>query len=154
MNITIRKATFNDWKIVQKLNNEVFLVDAPHDPHLDMTWPFSETGISHYKRFVTSPEFMTFIAYADENPVGHIVGGPKEISYRKIKMAEIIEIGVTPSHRSMGIGALLIDKLREWCRQNGYKKLFVNAYYKNEKAIAFYRKQGLEPIDISLETDV
>ncbi len=153
MNITIRKANPDDWTIVQKLNNEVFISDAPHDPHLDLSWPFSEEGIQHYKKYVSDPAYITFIAFEGEYAVGHIVGGPKEITYRAVKMAEIMEVGVTPTHRSSGIGAKLVGKLREWCRENGYRKLFVNAYYNNTKAIEFYKRQGLEPFVMSFEME-
>lgn len=154
MNITIRKANPDEWTIVQKLNHEVFVSEAPNDPHLDMSWPFSEEGISRYKKFVTDQSYLTLIAFDGNTAVGHIVGGPKVISYRAVKIAEIEEIGVSPTHRSQGIGAELIKKLRAWCRENGYQKLDVNAYSKNTKGIAFYERQGMKPIDMDLEMDV
>ncbi|HUD19650.1 MAG TPA: GNAT family N-acetyltransferase [Patescibacteria group bacterium] len=153
MNITIRRANPREWQIVQKLIHEVFISDAQHDPHLDLTWPFSEDGIERYKKYVTDPTFIAFIAFEGTNPVGLIVGAPKEISYRTVKMAEIVEIGVTPTHRSSGIGALLVTRLRQWCRENGYQKLLVNAYCKNTKAISFYKRQGLQPADIDFEME-
>ena len=102
---------------------------------------------------MTKPEYITFIAFDGDKAVGHVIGGSKDISYRKVKIAEIMEMGVSPNYRSQGIGAELIKKLREWCKDNGYQKLFVNAYCKNKKGIAFYERQGFQSIDISFEMD-
>jgi len=149
--ISIRRATQEEWEIIQKLNNEVFVDNAVYDHYLDRTWPFSPQGIEHYKKVVSSPNYCTYVAFEGDIPVGHIVGGQKVINFRAVKTAEIIEIGVSPEYRSKGVGAKLIEMLKQWCKENGYQTLMVNSYSTNKKAIAFYKKQGMTPIDIDLE---
>jgi ribosomal protein S18 acetylase RimI-like enzyme len=154
MNITIRKATIDDWIIVQRLNNEVFEDNMKYDTYLNKDWPFTQEGISHYKKAVSSSDHCTFIAFDGDLPVGHVVGGPKIISFRDVKMAEIVEIGVSPEYRSSGVGSKLVDALKEWAKESGYQVLIVNSYATNNKAIAFYKKQGLAPNDINLEMEI
>lgn len=154
MDITIRTAKPEDWKIIQKLNNEVFEDNKSYDPHLDERWAMSDTGINYFKKVLTSTDHCCIIAEINHQPVGYLTGGPKELDYRTVKMAEIHNTGVTPAYRSKGIGSMLVSYFRQWSKDHGYQTVYVNSYFKNEKAIAFYKKQGMSPIDISLEIDV
>lgn len=63
-------------------------------------------------------------------------------------------MGVIPIYRSKGVGSLLMAEAKKWAKENKYQKLFVNSYFKNEKAIHFYQKCGFIPIDLSLEMNL
>jgi GNAT superfamily N-acetyltransferase len=153
MNVMIRIAKPEDWEIIQKLNNEVFGANILYDRHLDEGWAMSDKGIKYFQKVLAAPDHCCIIAEVDHQPVGYLIGGPKEFDYRTVTMAEIHNTGVTPAHRSKGIGSKLISYFRQWCKDHGYQKMYVNAYFANDKAIAFYKKQGMSPIDISLEMD-
>lgn len=60
-------------------------------------------------------------------------------------------MGVIPGFRSQGIGSLFIEKLSEWARTKGFQKYYLNSYFKNTKAIAFYKKNGFSEIDVILD---
>lgn len=154
MNIRIRPAVPGDWPVIQKLNDEVFQDNAVYDAYLNLHWPMSKQGAEYYKVALKKSENMCFIAEDDSGAVGYILGGPKSEDYRTVKTAEINNMGVSPSSRSQGIGALLIEKFRQWAKDSGYQTLIVNAYSANQKAIGFYEKQGFAPVDISLEMKV
>jgi len=151
MNISIRKATKDDWQIVQKLNNEVFEDNAVYDDYLNLKYPFINSGVEHYKKVVAAQEYGTFIAFDDTLPVGHIVSGPKIVDYRNIKAAEIIEFGVSPKYRSMGVGKMLVDEVKKWAKSKRYQSLYVASYSRNNRAISFYQREGFSSIDIGLE---
>lgn len=63
----------------------------------------------------------------------------------RVKRAELENICVTEKERSHGVGALLVNALFEWCKQNGATHVMVDAYAPNLKAIKFYETQGFEP---------
>lgn len=151
MNVKIRKAKPEDWKIIQKLNNEVFTVDKPHDEHLNLNWPFSKKGTTYYKSVIKDPKYFCIIAEIDRKPVSYLIGTVKKFSYRTNKTAEIENMGTSPKYRSKGIGTKLIQEFKKWCKQKELTHIYVNSYYKNQKAINFYKKQGFKPIDLSLE---
>lgn len=151
MNVTIRKAAAEDWKAVQKLNHEVIEDNAQYENALVVGWSFSDDATEYFKKATSDPAYICFVAETGGIIVGYLAGTEKKFPYRNIRVAEIGDMGVSPDYRSRGIGEKLVTAYRKWAKEQGFDRLYVNAYYKNEKAIAFYKKCGLEPIDVSLE---
>ena len=60
-------------------------------------------------------------------------------------------MGVSPDYRSHGIGSMLVDAFKKWCRDRGLTHIAATTYFADTKARNFYQKQGMSPIDISLE---
>ena len=151
MDILIKSAQPEDWQIIQKLNNQVFLADKDHDDDLDLSWPFSEIGIKYYKELTSGKYGKCFIAYANNEPVGYIALANKNFGYRKSKYLEIENIGVEPKFRSQGIGHLLVEKAGQYAKEIGDTKLFVSAYWQNTQAINFYKKNGFYETGVELD---
>ncbi len=149
--IKIRLATNEDISILQKLNNEVFLDNASYDPDLDENWAMGAAGKKYFTELVSHTDSLCLIVEEDEKLIGYLAAGPKEIDYRKSKYVEIQNMGVIPEFRSKGIGKKLIDACFEWAKAKGYEKIWVNSYSANKGAVNFYRKNGFDDIDISLE---
>lgn len=142
MDTKIQTAKSEDWKLIQKLNNQVFLNDKENDDDLDLNWPFSPKGIEYYKKLSSGEYGKCFIAYLGDNPVGYVALSIKDFGYRKSKYIEIENIGVDPQYRSQGIGQLLVDTTVKWAKEQKATKLFVSAYWNNKKAINFYKENG------------
>lgn len=151
MNIKIKPAESKDWKVVQKLNNQVFINDQDHDDDLDMDWPFSAKGIKYYKDITSGKLGKCFIAYNQDKPVGYVALSIKDFGYRKSKYVEVDNIGVDPKYRSKGVGRMLIEKAGEWAKKQNATKLYVQAYWENKKAIGFYKKNGFYEIGMELD---
>ena len=152
--ITIRLCLPTEWSTLQKLNDEVFQDNHKYDPDLVKDWALSDAGENYFQRILRDKNSCCFIASADKNPVGYIVGSPKKYSYRKSRYFEIDNMGVSPNYRSKGIGSKLIERLIVWAEENNYDKLIVNAYFSNASAIEFYKKNGFNEIDISMERKI
>ena len=56
--------------------------------------------------------------------------------------------------RGLGIGKLLIDKFKQYCKDNSINNLKVVASAKNIKAIEFYKNNGFNDFDITLTTEI
>lgn len=151
MNIKIQTAKSNDWQIIQKLNNQVFLTDQNNDDDLDMNWPFSSEGVSYFKKLASGKYGKCFIAYFENKPVGYTTLSLQDFGYRKSKYVEVENMGVEPEFRSQGIGKLLLDEAVSWAKQQGATKLFVSAYWKNKRAINFYKKNSFYESKVELE---
>jgi len=152
--VKIKKAESRDWKILQKLNNQVFLADKDHDDDLDMNWPFSKKGIGYYKELASGKYGHCLIAFSGKETVGYVAFAKKEFGYRKSKYVEIENMGVDPKYRSQGIGTKLINAAADWAKKVGATKLWVSAYPQNIKAVNFYKKNGFYETGVELDKKI
>lgn len=119
-----------------------------------MTQPFTEKGTKYFKEALTSKDYCCLLAYENNMPVGYLIGVERNFSYRKNKVGEIDNMGVTKKHRGKGMGTALIKEFKKWCKKRGLTHIRISTYFGYEKAINFYKKQGLKEIDLVLEGEV
>lgn len=150
----LRKATIDDIPTLLMINLASFKANQTYDKYIDMNWIHTDDAKKHFTDAVTKNDHYSIIAEADGVPVGYIVLASKIISYRIAKVIELDNLSVLPAHRSRGIGKKLVEEAKRWAKSQGYMTIYVNAYYKNQKGIDFYKKQGFAPIDISLEYEL
>lgn len=149
--MTIRRAINTDVTLLQQLNNEVFIDNSQYDDDLVIDWATSEHGKKYFSGLFEKPNAVVLIAEEDGTAIGYVACQKKVMNYRKSSNLEIDNIGVIPSHRSKTIGTQLIKAVKEWAKENGYKRLFVNSYYKNKRAIEFYKRNGFGELEVGLE---
>ncbi len=152
--INIRSARKDEVQKLQDLNDEVFIDNSKYDPDLKVDWAQSSVGKNYFTELVNNPDALCLIAEENNVLVGYIASGPKEINYRNSKYIEIENMGISPQHRSKGIGSQLIEKVIELAKEKGFQKVFVNTYFGNTKAIDFYERNGFNKIDVSLEKNI
>jgi ribosomal protein S18 acetylase RimI-like enzyme len=58
------------------------------------------------------------------------------------KYLEMDNVVVADTHRSKGIGKILTDYIQDLAVREGVEMLMLDAYRENEKAHAFYERQG------------
>lgn len=58
------------------------------------------------------------------------------------KYLEMDNVVVAEAHRSRGIGKTLTDAVIELAKQEGCRTVMLDAYLENEKAHAFYEREG------------
>ena len=131
---SIRQARVDDVETLQNLNNEVFLDNKKYDDDIIEDWATSNKGRNYFTKLLSDKNSLCLIAENEGKPVDNM--------------------GTRPKYRSRGIGTLLIKKAKEWAKQQGYKRMYVNSYFKNVRAIKFYKKSDFKEIDLSLETKI
>jgi ribosomal protein S18 acetylase RimI-like enzyme len=154
MDITIRTATIEDIPQLQALHVHLHKDNAAYDTLLDLDWPTDKRGLAYFTKVIQDNTSVVYIAENDGEMVGYLAGGHKDINYRKTTMAEIYSMVVAPSFQSNGVGEKLVNEFKSWAKTHEYGKVYVNVYFSNERGIAFYKRCGLMPIDMSLEVDV
>ena len=140
MEVKFRVVDINDVRVLQELNQEVFIDNYQYDQDLIMDWALSEKGEQYFSNLVKDKQAYCYLA-----------GREKKFSYRKNRYFEIENMGVIPKYRSQGIDKMLINQAKQWAREQGYQTIFVNSYFHNLKAIAFYKRNNMAEIDLSLE---
>lgn len=87
------------------------------------------------------------IAYQNGNPIG-----VAEIIYdstcpiRKLSIPELSKLYVLERFYGKGIGYGLINEAEKEVRENGFKEFNLEVYINNDRAIAFYERQGYASI--------
>lgn len=153
-NMNIRLANTNDVKILQKLNDEIFVDNSMYDPDIKVDWAKSEAGEKYFTEVVNSVDSICLIAEENGSPIGYINAAPKEFDYRHKKYIEVQNMGVSPTYRSKGLGTKLMTECLRLAKEKGFQKVYVVSYYANNKAVSFYKKNGFSKIDTGLEKDL
>ena len=94
-----------------------------------------ELRLQGFKRFVTEPGYVSFIAESEGRHVGNL-----GIEMRR----GLAEIGmlVAPEARGRGVGSALMEKCVAWCRANRAHKIALTMWPHNTAARALYEKVG------------
>lgn len=103
-----------------------------------------------YARWLLDEASRLWIAEAEPGgaPVGYAVLRPPELSTVELAPGdlEIKRIYVLSRFQGLGIGATLMDHAYHEARRAGAPRVLLGVYAGNERAIAFYRKQGFEDV--------
>ena len=139
-NILIRKANLEDVTIIQRLNNELFKLEKEnYDSTLVSDWPLTDEGKLYFEDLIEN--HYVIVAILNEEAVAYLAGSINEKgSYEEIQYGEINNMIVIDKCRGLGIGKLLIDKFKIYCKENSIDDLKVEASSKNKNAINFYKK--------------
>lgn len=149
---SVRKATLNDLKSVQDLNHDLFLSDSKHLNDLNTNWPYEAEGENYFRKRVSGEGGVCFVAEIEDLVVGYVAGGWSHMNFSayKGKRGELENILVKDEHHGSGVGAHLVAALTDWFKKQGAAYIMVDAYTKNENAIAFYQHEGFEPYSVVL----
>ena len=151
----IRRATESDLNGINKLLRQVLGVH--HDGRPDIF----KSGAKKY----TDEELLGMIA-DDESPI--FVGAEKDeiVGYcfcifkqhkdsnilTDIKTLYIDDLCVDETSRGLGVGKRLYEYALNFARKSGCYNLTLNVWACNEGALVFYKKLGLVPQKIEMET--
>ncbi|KAJ8755225.1 hypothetical protein K2173_019023 [Erythroxylum novogranatense] len=88
---------------------------------------------------------MLVAEYGEEKEVvGVIRGCMKSVTRGNsvyVKLAYILGLRVSPAHRMLGIGATLIQKIEEWCKQQGAEYTYMATDSSNKPSINLFTKK-------------
>lgn len=158
MEFTIRVATIDDFTIIQNLNHLLFRAefDSGHDDALVVDWPLSDAGVEYFKKSLSDPTKIVFLAEDEQkNSIGYVIGSStNKFTYRTVITGELENMFVVPEARKQGIGKALIQQLKVWFKEKGVNRIYVSAYSKNENAIHFYDRCGFELVEVGMEMKI
>ena len=149
--INIRIATINDLNAVQELNNSLFELEFNNfDDTLKVGWPFEKDGKEYFEYMIENE--IVFVAEVEEKIVGYLAGSIcEQISYITETFAELDNMCIDDKYRRFGIGTLLINEFKKYCKEKNIQNIKVTASAKNSRAIQFYIKNGFEDYNVTFK---
>lgn len=141
--IEIRQANANDISDIQAVANEAWpqafaQILVPQQIVYMMEMMYSRDAL--WEQMVVNGH-MFYIAYEDETPIGFI---SIEHNCNNTGKTKIHKAYIIPQCQRMGIGKVMFDTAIEQAKGANSSDLFLNVNKYNEKAIAFYNKNGFE----------
>jgi GNAT superfamily N-acetyltransferase len=131
----------------------LFAEDAgSRDPFMDLGWPARE-GAAYYQGLVEDDDALCLLARGDGGrAAGHLIGRLLPVSpLRPGAVRAVLEsMRVAARRRREGVGEALVTAFVKWARERGANELTVQAYARNEGALAFYHAQGFRPFEVTL----
>ena len=80
-----------------------------------------------------------YVAEDDVKIVGVIA-----VKREKDRIARLKRMYVAKEHRKQKIGQQLLNKVIDFCKHKGYKKIILSTYPQMKQAIEFYKKNGFQ----------
>ncbi|XP_044479623.1 probable N-acetyltransferase HLS1 [Mangifera indica] len=92
------------------------------------------------------PSHIVLVAeYGDEKEIVGVIRGCIKTVTRGasgfVKLAYLLGLRVSPSHRRLNIGTKLVHKLEEWCKQNGAEFSYMATDCTNEPSVNLFTKK-------------
>lgn len=152
--VIIRKAVLEDLISIQKLNDNLFDLEFNNfDDTLKIEWALEKEGQEYFEDMIKNE--IVFVAQIEEKIVGYLAGSIcEEISYITESFAELDNMCIDDEYRRFGIGTLLMDEFKKYCREKNMQNIKVTASAKNNRAIQFYMKNGFEDYNVTLKYKV
>jgi GNAT superfamily N-acetyltransferase len=115
--------------------------------------------VERFSRFamsaLTSDDWRAWVARADEGLVGamwlHTVPRVPVPGKRAGAIGYLTNVYIAPEHRNAGLGALMLDRVKAWCAEEGFSLVIV---WPTERSRSFYRRGGFDRPDDPLVLDV
>jgi len=133
MEIIIREMTAEDAESVNTLSKQ-------------LGYPLSiEQTLQNIERVLSSKDHTAFVAEYENRIVGWI-GAAQAIMIEVMPHCEINGLVIHEHHRGMGIGKLLIDKVKQWAKEKGNDKIGLHCNVKRTEAHLFYEHLGFKEL--------
>ena len=133
MKIIIREMAADYAKVVNTLSNQ-------------LGYPLSiEQTLQNINAVLESKDHTAFVAEYENKIVGWI-GASQAIMIEVMPHCEINGLVIDQDHRGMGIGKLLIDKVKQWAREKNNSKIGLRCNVKRTEAHLFYQHLGFTEI--------
>ena len=142
MEIKIREIEVEDYKelldFMKKVKGETnFLLGYPNE--IKMSY---EDEKEHIKKVKSSETSNYFVVMKNNKIIGCI--GFNGNTARKMKHYGTIGISVLKEYWGRGIATTLLEKLISWSKEKGIKKINLDVFENNERAIKLYEKFGFK----------
>ncbi|AJT70120.1 hypothetical protein T261_8528 [Streptomyces lydicus] len=154
--IQIRVASPDDVALLATLNHVVHDLHQRHRPDLFLDCPERDAVEAFFRTQIADPSVTVLLADGTEGKaLGYALARVKNRPGSALMHSDVImsldQIAVALDAARSGIGAALLEAVREVGRAAGCRRLVTDVWYFNESAHAFYEAAGFRPMSILLD---
>jgi diamine N-acetyltransferase len=150
MEISVRKATANDYNSLCELFNEIDDLHRGNLPHIFQKPNGAAREKDYYLGLIADESVALLVAETGENLVGFVHAIVRDTPALPVfvprRYAIVEGIGVKTGFQNHGIGRILMDKMQEWAIARGATSIELNVYEFNETAISVYERLGYQTL--------
>ncbi|MFE7356367.1 GNAT family N-acetyltransferase [Streptomyces sp. NPDC057543] len=154
--IQIRTASSDDVDLLASLNQIVHDLHNRHRPDLFLDSPEPGAVEGFFRTQIADPSVTALLADgAEGEALGYALARVKNRPGSALEHPDVIvsldQIAVVPDAARSGVGAALLEAVREVGRAAGCRRLVTDVWYFNEGARAFYQAAGFSPMNVRLD---
>ena len=140
--VNIRKATLDDLPVLLHFEQEIIKAERPFDVTI------KEGAISYYDigEMIQDPKAHVVVAEVEDKVVASGYAIPKKARHYLDHdfYAYLGFMYTDDEYRGMGINAMVVEELKNWSQQSGFKEIRLTVYDENLPAIKAYEKVGFK----------
>jgi diamine N-acetyltransferase len=148
MEISVRKATLDDYNSLCELFDEIDTLHRDHLPRIFQKPGSAAREQDYYAGLIADENVGLFVAEAGGKLVGFVHAIVRDTPAIPIfvhrRYAIVDSIVVKSEFQNHGTGRILMDKMQEWAIAKGATSIELNVYEFNETAISFYKRLGYQ----------
>jgi GNAT superfamily N-acetyltransferase len=105
-------------------------------------YPVASSSLAlRLERLSARAEDAVFVAEAESGVVGWVHGAEQEL-LESGRRCEILGLVVDPTHRSQGVGRLLVTAMEQWAASRGLEQMTVRSNVARAESHPFYQRLG------------
>jgi ribosomal protein S18 acetylase RimI-like enzyme len=158
MEISIRKATADDYKPLRELFDEIDALHRNNLPHIFQKPGGSVQEQEYYSGLIADENVALLVAETGERLVGFIHAVCRDTPAIPVlvprRYAIVESIVVKAGFQNRGLGRILMDKMQEWAIEKNALSIELNVYEFNRTAISFYERLGYRTISRKMSKEL
>ena len=148
MEISVRKATADDYNSLCELFDEIDALHRDNLPHIFQKPNGAAREKDYYLGLIADENVALLVAEVGENLVGFVHAIVRDTPAMPVfvprRYAIVDSIVVKSGFQNHGIGRILMDKMQAWAIVKGATSIELHVYEFNETAISFYERLGYQ----------
>jgi Leucine-rich repeat (LRR) protein len=141
--ITIRKAQFDDLRVMANLLSQLFSIESDFEINFDKQY----NGL----KLLFNKRSATMLVAKHRNNVVGMITMQRLVSTADGNYVGLVEdLIIDSEYRKMGIGSLLVESILEQAHTQGFSRVQLGADKENAKALSFYQKRGFNKTNLNI----
>ncbi|MDD9148825.1 GNAT family N-acetyltransferase [Sporolactobacillus sp. CQH2019] len=146
MAVKIKKCTFEDLLILQRMSHETFNETFVHQNSPENINAYLEKAfnLKRLGKELSDISSQFFFVYLDNEIAGYLKVNINNAQSEEMgdEALEIVRIYIKNEFQKHGLGRYLLNEAVKFAMERNKKKIWLGVWEKNEKALAFYQKMG------------